>query len=115
MIVEQMRQAPEFNRRAIRAFQHSKLVYLGSRIDARCFSIQRQDAENVDIGAVMGQAVGKYGGSAYLLIGRVYDIPPGMMQIGRTGVVPFVRWQTWQRPSGEVRCDDHKKIRPFQK
>ena len=61
-----------------------------------------------------GTSVGKYGGSAYLLIGRVYDIPPGMMQIGRTGVVPFIRWQTWQRPSGEVRCDDHKKIRPFQ-
>jgi hypothetical protein len=54
MIVEQMRQAPEFNRRAIRAFQHSKLVYLGWRID--CFSIQCQDAENVDVGAVMGQA-----------------------------------------------------------
>jgi hypothetical protein len=27
-----------------------------------------------------GASVGKYGGSAYLLIGRVYDIPPGMMQ-----------------------------------
>jgi hypothetical protein len=62
-----------------------------------------------------GTSVEKYGGGAYLLIGRVYDIPPGMMQIGRTGVVPFIRWQTWQRPSGEVRCDDHKKIGPFQK
>ena len=28
---------------------------------------------------------------AYRLIDGVYDIPPGMMQIGKTGVVPCIR------------------------
>jgi hypothetical protein len=50
--------------------------------------------------------------SSVLADRQVHDIPPGMMQIGKT--VLCLSSGGRHGSGGEVRCDDHKKIRPFQ-